>query len=76
MVRDPGGERLFRYRPGANHQHYLICRRCGLSLPVDSAAVESWADHVGQAAGFADVQHTVELSGTCATCTATARNSA
>jgi Fur family ferric uptake transcriptional regulator len=76
MVRDPGGERLFRYRPGANHQHYLICRRCGLSLPVDSAVVESWADHVGQAAGFADVQHTVELSGTCATCTATVRNSA
>ncbi|MEY9834876.1 Fur family transcriptional regulator [Streptacidiphilus sp. EB103A] len=73
VVRDPGGERQFRYRPGADHRHYLICRQCGLSLPVDSAPVETWADQVGEEADFADVVHTVELTGTCATCRAEAR---
>ncbi|MGC0314939.1 Fur family transcriptional regulator [Kitasatospora acidiphila] len=68
VVRDTNGERLFRYRPGTDHQHYLICRRCGLSEPVDSTAVEVWADRVAELSGFADVHHTVELTGICATC--------
>jgi len=67
-VRDRSGERLFRYRPGADHRHYLICRRCGLSLPLDSSLVESWAAQVGMSTGFADLQHVVELTGTCTTC--------
>jgi Fur family ferric uptake transcriptional regulator len=68
VVRDTNGERLFRYRPGTDHRHYLICRECGLSQPVDSAAVEAWADHVAETSGFADVHHTVELTGTCVNC--------
>src|SRR5437667_7688184 len=44
MVRDMGGERLFRYRPGPDHRHYLICTQCGLSRPVDSGPVDDWAD--------------------------------
>ncbi|MEV6833378.1 transcriptional repressor [Streptomyces sp. NPDC051133] len=35
LVRDAGGERLFRYRPGPDHRHYLICTECGLSHPVE-----------------------------------------
>ncbi|MDH6130324.1 transcriptional repressor [Kitasatospora sp. GP82] len=70
VVRDANGERLFRYRACGDHRHYLICRQCGLSLPVDSTAVEAWADHVAEISGFADVRHTVELTGTCATCLA------
>ncbi|MEU8695781.1 Fur family transcriptional regulator [Streptomyces sp. NPDC048665] len=68
MVRDTGGERLFRYRPGPDHRHYLICTQCGLSLPVDSGPVEDWADTIAEASGFANVQHTVELSGMCPDC--------
>ncbi|MBV6702498.1 transcriptional repressor [Kitasatospora aureofaciens] len=75
VVRDTNGEKLFRYRPGADHRHYLICRRCGLSQPVDSTTVEAWAERVAETSGFADVQHTVELTGTCATCQATAGTS-
>jgi Fur family ferric uptake transcriptional regulator len=73
-VRDQTGERMFRYRPGVDHRHYLICRECGLSLPVDSSLVENWADHVGTASGFAEVQHTIELTGTCDTCQRLARD--
>ncbi|MFF2076160.1 Fur family transcriptional regulator [Kitasatospora sp. NPDC058162] len=73
VVRDTNGEKLFRYRPGPDHRHYLICRQCGASQPVDATAVEAWADQVAEISGFADVQHTVELTGTCAACLAAAR---
>ena len=68
MVRDTSGERLFRYRPGPEHRHYLICTACGLSRPVDSGPVEEWADTIAQTSGFANVRHTVELSGVCPDC--------
>jgi Fur family ferric uptake transcriptional regulator len=68
MVRDSNGERLFRYRPGPEHRHYLICTECGLSRPVDSGPVEDWADTIARTSGFANVRHTVELSGVCPDC--------
>lgn len=68
VVRDRGGERLFRHRPFPEHQHYLLCRACGLSTPVDSEAVETWAERVAEASGFAEVEHTVELTGLCPRC--------
>lgn len=68
MVRDTSGERLFRYRPGPEHRHYLICTECGLSRPVDSGPVEDWADTIAQTSGFANLRHTVELSGVCPDC--------
>ncbi|MFJ6079915.1 Fur family transcriptional regulator [Streptomyces sp. NPDC092369] len=68
VVRDRGGERLFRHRPFPEHQHYLLCRACGLSMPVDSDAVEAWAERVAAASGFGEVEHTVELSGLCPRC--------
>ncbi|WP_369389875.1 Fur family transcriptional regulator [Streptomyces sp. CG1] len=48
MVRDTGGERLFRYRPGPDHRPYLLRTECGLSRPVDSGPVEDWADTIAQ----------------------------
>ncbi|MEU4095840.1 Fur family transcriptional regulator [Streptomyces sp. NPDC026673] len=68
IVRDSNGERLFRYRPSAEHQHYILCRRCGLSTAVEAAAVEAWAKRVATFSGFAEVEHTVELSGLCPQC--------
>ncbi|GAB2720122.1 Fur family transcriptional regulator [Kitasatospora kifunensis] len=68
VVRDVNGEKLFCYRPDEDHRHYLICRRCGISVPVDAGPVESWADEIARTSGFAQVQHTVELAGTCADC--------
>jgi Fur family ferric uptake transcriptional regulator len=71
VVRDASGERLFRYRPSDEHQHYLLCRHCGLGLPVDATLVESWAARITETAGYTDVHHTVELTGTCPTCSNT-----
>lgn len=69
VVRDANGG-LFRYRPDADHRHYLICRQCGLSVPVESEPVEAWAERIARTSGFGDVQHTVELAGVCAICLA------
>ncbi|MFF2809719.1 Fur family transcriptional regulator [Streptomyces sp. NPDC058000] len=68
VVRDGNAERLFRYRPGPDHRHYLICTRCGLSQAVDADLVEDWAERVARSSGFADVRHTLELSGVCPDC--------
>jgi len=68
MVRDGDGERLYRPRPADGHRHYLLCRRCGLSLAVDSEEVERWAVEVTRTTGFHDVGHTLELTGVCDGC--------
>ncbi|MFF7602653.1 Fur family transcriptional regulator [Streptomyces mirabilis] len=68
VVRERTGERLYRPRPTDGHRHYLVCRRCGLSRTVDADAVERWADNVAAATGFAEVEHTVELTGICEQC--------
>ena len=72
VVRDGAGERLYRRRPADGHRHYLICRCCGRSRPVDSEVVEKWAGRIGADTGFAAVEHTVELTGVCADCQPTA----
>ncbi|MEY9873231.1 Fur family ferric uptake transcriptional regulator [Streptacidiphilus sp. MAP12-33] len=71
-MRDPEGERLFRHQPGPDHRHYLRCRTCGRSVPVDSGLVETWADRIATSSGFTQVAHTVELTGICADCTQSA----
>ncbi|MEV0218323.1 transcriptional repressor [Streptomyces sp. NPDC050704] len=68
VVRDEGGERLYLRRPTAEHRHYLICRCCGRSQPVDAEAVEQWAARLIEVTGFAELEHTLELSGVCARC--------
>jgi len=72
IVREPNGERLYRHRPGEEHRHYLICRSCGRSEPVESALVEDWARRLARDTGYADLQHTLELSGICGRCDAPA----
>jgi Fur family ferric uptake transcriptional regulator len=40
-------------------------------MPVDATLIESWAAQITEASGYTDVQHTVELTGTCPDCTHT-----
>ncbi|MDF2808689.1 MAG: transcriptional repressor, partial [Cellulosimicrobium sp.] len=35
---------------------------------IDGPTVEAWANQVGTSHGFVDIQHTIELFGTCAGC--------
>ena len=67
-IRDPGGETLYRRCRSNAHHHHLTCRVCGRSVEVEGRAVERWAEQIATEAGFADVDHTVELFGVCPDC--------
>jgi Fur family transcriptional regulator, ferric uptake regulator len=68
VVRDDAGGRYYRQRPATGHCHYLICRCCGLSRPVDTEVVERWAERLADDSGFTQIEHTLELAGVCADC--------
>jgi Fur family ferric uptake transcriptional regulator len=69
-IRDASGEILYRRCRSKTHHHHLICRSCGTSVEVEGRAVERWAEEVAARAGFAAVDHTVELFGHCPRCSA------
>ncbi len=71
VVRSADGEALYR-RCSTGHHHHLTCRQCRRTVEVDSAAVERWARKVAAENGFADVEHVIEVFGTCALCAETA----
>lgn len=68
VMRAEDGETLYRRCRTETHHHHLLCRACGRTVEVAGAAVERWAEDVAAAAGFVDVNHTVEVVGTCADC--------
>jgi len=68
-TRLPGGEQLFRWC-SPSHHHHLVCRRCGTAVEVKGPAVERWADRVAGEHGYTDIDHTIEIFGTCADCAA------
>jgi Fur family ferric uptake transcriptional regulator len=57
-------------RCSPTHHHHLVCRTCRRTVEVDGPAVERWAKNVSTAHGFRDVEHTVEVIGTCPDCRA------
>lgn len=61
------GESLYRLCSEAHH-HHLVCRRCGRTVEIVSPTVERWATKVGAENGYAEVEHTLQLSGLCAQC--------
>lgn len=72
VLRTPEGEAVYRRCERREHHHHLLCRRCGRTVEVEGPGVEEWAAQVGAAHGFADIEHTVELTGTCHDCRADA----
>jgi Fur family ferric uptake transcriptional regulator len=67
-LRTDTGESVYR-RCSAHHHHHLVCRGCGLTIEVDGGEAEAWATEVAGAHGFSDVNHTIEIFGTCTDCT-------
>lgn len=71
VLRSEDGESVYRRceRRGSHH-HHLVCRYCGRTVEIDGPAAETWADQIAAAHAFVDVEHTIELVGTCADCRA------
>jgi Fur family ferric uptake transcriptional regulator len=67
VVRTEEGEAVYR-ACSTGHHHHLVCRVCGKAVEIEGPAVETWATKVSAAHGFSDVDHTIEIVGTCADC--------
>ena len=72
-LRSDGGELLYRHCDTAKHHHHLVCRECGRTVEVEDTVVWRWAERVAADAGYVDVAHHLEFSGTCAGCASTAQ---
>lgn len=70
VLRSPDGEAVYRRCVRRSHHHHLVCRSCGKAVEIDGPGAEAWAEQVGAAHDFSDVEHTIELLGTCAECRA------
>jgi Fur family ferric uptake transcriptional regulator len=70
VLRSPDGESVYRIC-GTGHHHHLVCRECGRTVEIEGREVERWTRRVADAEGFVDVDHTVEVVGTCSGCAAT-----
>jgi Fur family transcriptional regulator, ferric uptake regulator len=69
VIVSPDGTAAYRYckAPGTHH-HHLVCRECGRAEEVEGPAVERWTRAVAEKYGFTDVNHTLEIFGTCSSC--------
>ncbi|HEV7653139.1 MAG TPA: Fur family transcriptional regulator [Mycobacteriales bacterium] len=67
VLRSPDGESVYRIC-GTGHHHHLVCRDCGRTVEIEGREVERWTRQVAEAQGFVDVDHTIEIVGTCADC--------
>jgi Fur family ferric uptake transcriptional regulator len=67
VLRTDDGEAIYRLC-GAGHHHHLVCRHCRRAVEIDNDAVERWTRRIAQDHRFTDVEHTVEMTGTCAEC--------
>jgi Fur family transcriptional regulator, ferric uptake regulator len=74
VLRTADGEAVYRRCSTIRHHHHLVCRSCGRTVELDAAAVERWARRMGEEHGFSDVDHVVELFGTCRECATTDRH--
>lgn len=68
VVTGTGGEAAYRRCRSPRHHHHLVCRHCGHTVEIEGPAVERWARTMAREHDFADVEHTVELFGTCSAC--------
>ena len=67
MLRTDEGEAVYR-ACSTGHHHHLVCLVCGRTVEVEGPTVEAWATRVSAEHGFTEVRHTLEIFGTCATC--------
>lgn len=70
VLRTADGEAVYRRCERREHHHHLICRTCGAAVEIDLPTVEAWAAQVADAHGFTEIEHTIEIWGTCRDCRA------
>jgi Fur family transcriptional regulator, ferric uptake regulator len=69
VLRSADGEASYR-RCSTAHHHHLVCRSCGRTVEVADPPLDRWAARIAAEHGFADVEHELEVFGTCHDCAA------
>lgn len=64
----PDGEALYRQCDTGGHHHHLVCRHCLRSEEISAKAVEKWMHSLEEDYGFSDLEHSLEVFGTCREC--------
>lgn len=75
VIQTADGEALYRACTPGRHHHHLVCRSCGLTIELESGAVEAWASSVSREHGFTATEHVIDVFGICPTCAARAASS-
>lgn len=58
-----------RYRSCSNsHHHHLTCTHCGRTVEFAVDEIEAICTSIAKRHGFREVQHTLEIAGTCRRC--------
>ena len=68
VLRTADGESVYRLCETGRHHHHLVCRVCGRAVEIEARPVERWAGRLAEREGFVDLEHTVEVVGTCGDC--------
>jgi len=68
VVRSDAGESLYRRCGAGEHHHHLRCRSCGSVEELHAPAVEAWAREVATESGYAELSHSLEVTGICPAC--------
>lgn len=70
VLRADDGEALYRRCESVKHHHHLVCRECGTTVEISGEAVETWAEEMAARHGFTAIEHTMDIFGLCAQCSA------
>jgi len=62
------GETLYRHCATTKHHHHLVCRECGKAKEISGPSLENFLKTVANNCEFTDLEHTIEIWGTCASC--------
>lgn len=50
------------------HHHHLVCRECGTAKEISGPPLENFLTGVADNNEFTDLEHIIEIWGTCAEC--------
>lgn len=68
-IHSPDGETTYRFcGDPTGHHHHVVCRICGRAQEVEGKAIERLANQVAARHGYTDLDHTIEIFGTCNSC--------
>lgn len=52
----------------AEHHHHLTCSRCGRTVPMNEAELETVIERLAKTHNFTPTAHQIEIQGLCNTC--------